>query len=161
VLDRLGQLADELLVQVDEPESERRYRLLEAIRQYGAEKLRAGGEEAALRERNRDWYLMLVERGVPKLRGASHGQWLVRLERELDNLRVALTWSSQQGDAEAGLRLGWALLQFSMVWMVRLTGEREGSHAGPRSFPSIRAVSGHYLAAPGLDEEGLASQRAL
>jgi predicted ATPase len=116
VLDLLGQLADKSLVQVEEEGSEARYRLLETIRQYGAEKLQTVGEEAALRKRHRDWYLAMAEQAEPELQGRAQGEWLDRLEGEHDNLRTALGFDVEQGNAEAGLRLAGALARF---WAVR------------------------------------------
>jgi predicted ATPase/Tfp pilus assembly protein PilF len=116
VLDRLGQLVDKSLVQVDEPGSEGRYRMAETVRQYGLVKLRAAGEEAALRERHRDWYLALAEQAEPELEGPRQAEWLARLEAEHDNLRAALAWCVGRSEAVAGARLGWALGRF---WYVR------------------------------------------
>jgi hypothetical protein len=112
VLDVIGRLVDRSLVAVETLDGARRYRLLETIRQYAEENLRASGEGFVLRERHRDWYLRLFDAAFPELNGRCHGQWMSRLSAEHDNLRVALascrldphTW-------EFGLRLaanlGW------------------------------------------------------
>jgi predicted ATPase/DNA-binding SARP family transcriptional activator len=116
VLDLLGQLVDRSLVQVEAARSRMRYRLLETIRQYGAEKLRASGAEAALRCRHRDWCLALAEQAELELRGEGQGEWLTRLEEEHDNLQAALTGCIERADVESGLRLGGALVRF---WEMR------------------------------------------
>jgi predicted ATPase/DNA-binding SARP family transcriptional activator len=116
VLDLLGQLVDKSLVLVEEGEGEARYRLLETIRQYGAEKLRESGEGSDLRTRHRDWFLHLVERAELAMKGPDQREWLDRLETEHDNLRAALTWSLENGEAPACLRLGGSLGRF---WAVR------------------------------------------
>jgi predicted ATPase/class 3 adenylate cyclase len=115
VLELLGLLVDKSLVLVEEA-PEPRYRLLETIRQYALEHLRRSGEEAATRQRHRDWFLSLAEQAEPRLTGPEQAEWLERLEREHENLRAALDWSAEAGDGAAGLRLARALWQF---WWVR------------------------------------------
>ena len=93
-----------------------RYRLLETIRQYAAEKLEHSGGTAAVRTRHRDWYAGFAEAAEPDLRGPHQAAWFDRLEREHDNLRVALEWCRTTEDASTGLRLAGALSRF---WYVR------------------------------------------
>jgi predicted ATPase/transcriptional regulator with XRE-family HTH domain len=112
VLDLLAGLADKSLVVVEELEPAARYGFLETIRQYAAERLGNAGEEWALRDRHRDWFLALAERAEPELVGPEQVAWLDRLEADHDNLRAALLWCLQRPDAESGLRFGWALWRF-------------------------------------------------
>jgi predicted ATPase/class 3 adenylate cyclase/Tfp pilus assembly protein PilF len=116
VLDLLTQLVDKSLILVDDQARVPRYHLQETIREYGREYLSGSGEEAVLRERHRDWYLQLAEQAEPQFQGSEQAIWLNRLETEHDNLRAALGWCVEQGEAEAGLRLGAALGPF---WSVR------------------------------------------
>jgi non-specific serine/threonine protein kinase len=111
-LDALGRLVDRSLVLADSQQGRARYRLLETIRQYGLERLRERGEEPALRARHCDWFLALAERAGPALRGPEQAAWVERLELEHDNLRAALKWAVEAGDAERGLRLAGALWRF-------------------------------------------------
>ena len=90
VLDRLTSLADKSLVSADEAGGEVRYRLIETLRQYAAEKLVEAGEDAELRDRHLAWYLGLAERAEPELIGSEQVVWLDRLETEHENLRAAL-----------------------------------------------------------------------
>jgi predicted ATPase/class 3 adenylate cyclase len=119
ILDLLSQLVDKSLVLVDEGERESRYRLLETIRQYGAEKLRVEGGEAEaveLATRHRDWFLAFAVEADRGLHGPEQAEWLDRLESEHDNLRAALRWSIERQEVEAGLRLGASLWRF---WSIR------------------------------------------
>src|SRR5215207_129980 len=110
VLDLLSELVDKSLVVARErQESGVRYRMLEPIRQYAREKLEEGGEGEEARRRHATFFLALAEEAEPRLRGPEDVEWLERLETEHDNLRVALSWTLERGDAELALRLGGAL----------------------------------------------------
>jgi predicted ATPase/DNA-binding CsgD family transcriptional regulator len=117
VLDLLTHLVDKSLVLVikrggGSRSEEARYRLLETIRQYASEKLDESGEKAALRSRYAGFFLALAEEAEPNLLGPEQAAWVERLEREYDNLRAALGWLREEGEAERSLRLGGALWRF-------------------------------------------------
>jgi predicted ATPase/DNA-binding CsgD family transcriptional regulator len=117
VLELLSGLVDKSLVMVEQKGSqERRYRLLETVRQYGLEKLRISGEEPALGTGHLAWYLALAEEVQPYLWGATEAASLARLQAEQDNWRAALQWSLENGKAEESLRLAAALAWY---WYVR------------------------------------------
>ena len=117
VFDRLAALVDKSLVQADD-EASGRYRLLDTVRDYAASKLLARSQTAAsaLRAAHRDHYLALAEAAAPHLIGHGQTEWLDRLELEFDNLRAAISYSLQDHDPAAGLRLGRALCYF---WLYR------------------------------------------
>jgi non-specific serine/threonine protein kinase len=113
ILDLLSQLVDKSLVLVTEQVGEEaRYRLLETVRQYGWEKLSESGEAAEARERHAVFFLDLAERVEPAIMGPGQETWVERLEQEHDNLRAALGWLRDEGEAERGLRLAGALGRF-------------------------------------------------
>ena len=115
VLDQLAALVGKSLVQADETRGATRYRLLETVRDYAAERLagRAGSEVARTRAAHRDHYLSLVETAGVRLRGPDEAGWLDRLEAEFDNIRAALAFSLADPDsAEPGLRLAAGLHWF-------------------------------------------------
>ncbi|MDF2758247.1 MAG: transcriptional regulator, LuxR family [Thermomicrobiales bacterium] len=91
---------------------EPRFTLLETIREFGREQLAAHDELEVIREAQAAWCLTLAEAAEPHLGGPEQSAWLSRLETEHDNLRAALTWWYEQGDAPHGLRLATALLRF-------------------------------------------------
>jgi non-specific serine/threonine protein kinase len=154
VLDLLTRLVDRSLVLVEQREAEARYRFLETIRQYGAEKLHAADEETGLRDRHRDWFLALAEAAEPGVRGPDQERWLSLLEREHDNLRAALRWShARAAEPDLELRLAGALWWF---WFVR--GYWTEGHAwleavltrpGPASVTRVRALNAAALLAQG------------
>jgi tetratricopeptide (TPR) repeat protein len=112
MLDLLSRLVDKSLVVVQERGGEARYRLLETVRQYGREKLLESGEVGTVRRRHASFFLALAEEVEPKINDTDRGPWLAYLEAEHDNLRAALRWSAETGEAETGLRLAGALWQF-------------------------------------------------
>jgi predicted ATPase/DNA-binding XRE family transcriptional regulator len=102
----LGGLVEQSLVVAETtPEGGTRYRMLEPVRQYAMGRLRESGEADEARRRHAGYYLALAERARPKLRGRDEGVWLDRLEAELGNLRAAIGWPLEAGDAEIALRL--------------------------------------------------------
>lgn len=113
----MASLVDRSLIVHVERAGRSHYAMLESIRQYGAERLRASGEEPRIRTRHRDYYLALAEEAAPQLAGQTQSIWLARLEREHDNLRAALAWSrEEEAGAIAQLRMAGALGRF---WLAR------------------------------------------
>ena len=151
VLDRLAALVDKSLVQADETQGSTRYRLLETVRHYAAERLaqRAGAELDETRAAHRDYYLALVETAGAHLRGPDEAVWLDRLEAEFDNIRAALAFSlADPGTAEPGLRLAAGLRWF--CYMRGHGGEvLEGAQRPARTTRRLRA----HRPGPGPDRE--------
>jgi non-specific serine/threonine protein kinase len=86
--------------------------MLETIRDYALERLRATGEEQSVQRRHAAYYLRLAEAVEPELVGAQQVIWLKRLEQEHDNLGAALEWALEHGAVELAIRLGGALWRF-------------------------------------------------
>lgn len=120
VLDLLARLVDSsLLVMTDSApgtEGGPRYRMLESVAAYAAERLAESGELAALQRTHRAYYTALAERAEPHLRGHGQRLWLRRLDAENANLRAALDSAVRAGDAESALRLVNALAWY---WHLR------------------------------------------
>ena len=93
VLDLLAVLvARSLVVADDTPSGDRRYRLLETVRQYAEERI-DGGERNELHARHSRYYADFVERAATGLRGPDQLQWQLNANAELENLRIALAWA--------------------------------------------------------------------
>jgi predicted ATPase/DNA-binding CsgD family transcriptional regulator len=104
LFDTLGRLVEKSIVLCEQ--DGRRYRMLDTIREYGAEQLAALGEQDELRRRHRDHYLGLAERAAAGSLTAEQVGWLIRLRQETPNLRIALDYSyACPGHEAAGLRL--------------------------------------------------------
>jgi predicted ATPase len=111
----LSRLIDKSLVHVEEGRGDHRYRLLETVRQYAAERLEEAGESDAFARRHRDWYVELAESDPTPLGDFPARDRLRRLDLERDNLRAALA-SALADDPQVALRLAVALWRF---WLMR------------------------------------------
>ena len=116
VLELLGVLVEHSLVFAEVGGGSARYGMLEPVRQYALGRLEESGEAEGAGRRHADFYLALAEAAEPELKGAGQTEWLGRLEREHDNLRAALSWLLERGDAEAGAHFGYSLYVF---WWIR------------------------------------------
>ena len=86
-----------------------RFTMLETIRDYVVERLRADGREHELRDLHTTYVVDLAERAEPELLGGDQADWLRRLAAEHENLRAALAWTVGAGDQARLLRLASAL----------------------------------------------------
>ena len=112
IAEHVAALVDKSLIQVDRGEGATRYRMLESIRDYAAEKLdEAGGSESA-QLAHRDYYRAFAEAAGPRLNGADASSWLERVEADYANMRAALTSRLGNGDPAPGLRIAVALQRF-------------------------------------------------
>ncbi len=116
VLSALGVLVEHSLVRQEGVGGEPRFRMLETIRQFAAEQLSSGGEESEVRRRHALAFLELAEKAAPHLIAWDQKRWLDRLELDHDNLRSALTWAVDQGEANLAMKLAFAMWRF---WQVR------------------------------------------
>ena len=92
--------------------------MLETLREFGLEKLEQAGEDAEIRRRHAAFFVAFSEQGYPNHFGPFTGidHRLQQLEDEQPNLRAALDFMADTGDAEGVLRLAGALALF---WLRR------------------------------------------
>jgi predicted ATPase/DNA-binding SARP family transcriptional activator len=117
-LETVAQLVDKSLVVAEHGRAGgTRYRLLETIHEYAAERLAAVPEEAAAAAaRHTAFFRDLAVTTDPKLRGADQLYWLEVLETELDNIRAALHRAVSARNEADGLALVMAMGWF---WWLR------------------------------------------
>ncbi|WP_063843037.1 BTAD domain-containing putative transcriptional regulator [Sphaerimonospora mesophila] len=108
----LASLVEKSLVEA----ADGRYRMLETIRAFCAERLTEAGENESMRRAHVAYFLDLAETAEPHLRRAEQLEWLDRLDGEHDNLHAALRRATEDGDIERALRLLSALTGF---WLLR------------------------------------------
>jgi len=116
VLDPLAGLVAKSLVLADTAGTQARYRTLETIRVYAAQRLADAGEEPRIRARHADWCVALAEEAEPELTGPDQVAWLEHLDVEQDNLRAGLGWALREGQAVESLRLAGSL---TLYWRIR------------------------------------------
>ncbi|WP_331752725.1 LuxR C-terminal-related transcriptional regulator [Streptomyces anthocyanicus] len=105
VLDFLGALVDKSVVQRVEGVVEYRYRLLDTIREFGAEQLEQSGRTQEYARRHQDFFLRMAERAGGEWLGDQQVEWGGRLAADFDNFRVAMDFAVAHPADEAALRL--------------------------------------------------------
>ncbi|MDQ2732668.1 MAG: NB-ARC domain-containing protein, partial [Armatimonadota bacterium] len=90
-LSLLSGLLRKSLVIAEEGPSGLRYRMLQTIGEYAAERLRGSGERDAIALRHQRFFAALAEMAETQLGGPEGAIWLRRLDREVENFRAALT----------------------------------------------------------------------
>ncbi|GAB3980385.1 AfsR/SARP family transcriptional regulator [Plantactinospora veratri] len=144
LLDVLSSLVDKSLVEAGGG----RFRMLETVRAFGAERLVEAGEAEELRRAHAGYFLELARTADLRLRGADQLDWLRRLDGDRDDLHAALRRAMAAGDVATALELVAAL---SFYWWLRgLRGEGAALAAqlveqlggdpppnSPRSTPSV------------------------
>ncbi len=114
-LSTIAALVDASLVQVETTgDGLPRYRLLEVIREYAVEQLRAAGEEEDAKLRHAEYYAALAEEA--ERFGSGQGSREAHLERESANGRAALDFAYERGEGTLGLRLA---MWFGSFWIRR------------------------------------------
>ena len=111
--DLVARLVEASLIVPEEREGETRYRLLETVRQYAAERLETNGETVAVQRRHADHFLTVAESA--ETRGAGQLRGLRQLDADIDNMRAAAEFSIASG-VDTEIRLAAALWPY---WHVR------------------------------------------
>jgi predicted ATPase len=116
-LDALGSLVDKSLV-VAAPSGDEgmRYRLLETVAEYAGERLDEAGARAETERAHLTYYRELARTTDPLLRGPGQLTAIRRLEREGENIRLALTHAVAAGDEQEALCL---VLSMCWYWQMR------------------------------------------
>ena len=145
VTDLLGSLVDKSLVVAEPVGGAVRYRLLETIREFAAERLAEAddNEAAAVVAAHSQHFLAVAEAAASHLTGPDQGRWFARLDADQANLRRAAEHAVSYPDGTARvLRYGAALRRY---WMARARNEevlrmlmpvfdRPDARADPRLF---------------------------
>ncbi len=117
VLEGVASLVDQsLLVRREGPGGEHRFGMLETIREFGLEQLEASGEADAVHRAHAAFFRDRAEAARSAVYGRQQVLELDRLDADLDNLRAAMTWALERGEAGTCLAIAEPLLVF---WFMR------------------------------------------
>ena len=122
----------------------RRLSMLETIREYALEKLDEDPGADMLRERLVLWCLTLAGEAAPRLRTRDRPASLARLDREMPNLRTALSWVIDGGRRDDALRLVAELgpyWSYSFRWQEGLRWTEAALERAGDAPPPLRAAA--------------------
>jgi predicted ATPase/DNA-binding SARP family transcriptional activator len=115
VVDTVTRLVDRSLVSVDDAAGGAvRYRLLDSIRAYAADRLREAGQAQVARAAHAAWYAGLAAWCDARVRGDRQPECLAVARAERANVDAALAWCAGQ-DPALGARIG---IGFGWTWVV-------------------------------------------
>jgi hypothetical protein len=167
VLDLVARLVTKSLVLVEADDGEeRRYRLLETVRDYARERSVAHGGYQGGQRRHFEFVFDAFRDSEPVLRGPQQDRQLRLLRREQENVRAALTWSLSSppfvgGALELVGALFWywtkcGLLSEGREWIERVLSAAPGAPPSSRAraligLAHVRYFQGHEIQ-PQVDE---------
>ncbi|MEW2622012.1 BTAD domain-containing putative transcriptional regulator [Streptomyces sp. NPDC048106] len=124
-LDALGSLVDKsLVVAAPSADGTMRYRLLETVAEYAAERLVETGRRAEAERAHLTYYRELARATDPLLRGPGQRAAIARFQAEYENLRTALRHAVAARDEQEGL-----CLVLSLVWFWQMRDQRMEARA--------------------------------
>ncbi len=141
-LDLLASLVDKSLLQQTAGPTGRRFVMLETIREYGQERLAAGGEEEEARRWHAAWCLAMAQRTASADLRRAVPAAVREVVAEHDNLRAALSWLREH-DPPAGLELAVQLYPFwfsegmlreAMYWLEATLARADAAPADLRAI---------------------------
>jgi len=144
--DLLASLIDKSLLQpVD---GGRRMRMLETIREYGAERLAERGELGAMRERHAHHFAAVLAEALPQLITAGQLPWFALLAAERENVLAAMRYRCDAGDAQAALTIAVGLATYAMMLgnHAEISTWMSDALAVPGGDPDLRTVARALLA---------------
>jgi predicted ATPase/DNA-binding CsgD family transcriptional regulator len=102
----LGALVDQhLLIRLESAADDPRLGMLETIREFALDCLAESGEMERIRRAHAEYFARLAETAEPVLTSGKRQPWLMRLDAEQANIRVALEWALEHDSAEGGFRI--------------------------------------------------------
>ncbi|MEU7026836.1 BTAD domain-containing putative transcriptional regulator [Streptomyces sp. NPDC046275] len=157
----LGSLVEKsLVVAAPAEDGEMRYRLLETIHEYAAERAAETPELLVAAEAaHTAHFTAFAETADPLLRSGEQLPWIARIERDLDNIRAALHRTVVTAPDEAAafrlvLAMGWFwwLRNYrpeAMTWVERILslGEDPADPDDPRFWPRMQVRMLHFFLA--------------
>jgi non-specific serine/threonine protein kinase len=94
-----------LLIRLEDDPGETRLGMLETVREFALDCLADSGEVKRIRDAHADYFACLAETAEPVLNSGERRRWLMRLDAEQANIRVALEYALEHDSAELGFRI--------------------------------------------------------
>lgn len=117
VVDVLDGLIDKSILRRVERDGSVGYRMLETVREYGQDRLRAADDLGRWQRRHRDYYVELTNRFAGAWLGPDQADWARRLDREHSNVRLALDFCAREPEeAVTGIEIAYAVKEY---WVLR------------------------------------------
>ena len=162
VLDGMSSLLDKNLIYlIDDAGAERRFGMLETVREFAHERLDSSGDRDAARHAHAAYSLVLAEEVGLQKTSTELADWFARCDAERDNHRAALAHLIETQNTTWALRLGVALYRYwehreylaeGRTWLeaiLELPGDAEASTAtrvGALSYVAAMALVRAILA---------------
>ena len=174
-LDGITSLVDKsLIISKEQADGEMRFRMLEVVREFALEALRAHADADAVCRSHAEYFLALGAEAEKHLKKEDSVVWLNRLEEEHDNLRAALRWSLKNeprlaAQLASSIRLFWFLhshLAEGRGWLEAALEKVRGDASVPARFSLLNVLGtlarfqGDYKAARRAYEELMAEGSA-
>jgi predicted ATPase/DNA-binding CsgD family transcriptional regulator len=172
ILDVIAALVDKSLIQLEPVGPSVRYRLLETVRRYAAERLRERGsdDEQATRGRHATVFLRLAESAAQRLGGPEEDGWRDRLEADNANLSASFHYLAGRPDrGDDLLKLAETLYRYSVtrgaisehLGMLRLALDHSAAQQPTAARArALLATASALVRVGGSRREGLELQRA-
>ena len=177
ILDGLSSLVDQSLIRRSElGEDDPRFSMLETIREFGQEQLEVRGERDLVCRRHAEYFLDLAVEAEPHLIAEDQGKWLDICDREHANIRAALRWAIDAGEADRAQEPAGALWRFwqqrghqeeGRAWLEEILDRTSGPTPSPGRAKAMIGAGGLAWwqqdrdAARGFYEGALALEREL
>jgi predicted ATPase/DNA-binding XRE family transcriptional regulator len=171
----VGLIEQSLLQALPDAGDEPRYQMLETVREFGLGRLIEAGEAEGVRERHARYFLGLADRRAQGIQIFMGTDSLRSVVTEQDNVRLALAWFDEQGDADAllgltttlyGLWLALGLYRGGLLWLDRVLQQSGPAASVARAQALVEAgilsiYQGDYARAAAFDAEATRVARAL
>ena len=113
----LEMLVDKNLLRQSGPDVEEpRFWQLQTLQEYGHERLEQSQELETIQAAHARYYLAWTKKIAPFLTGSLQAEWLERLDRDYENVRIALEWIIANADGESALQM---CLSIRIFWEIR------------------------------------------
>ena len=147
MLDGIAALIDSSLLVQLVGTSPPRYGMLETVREFAEETLRASGEQETLQDRHLHAMLTMAEAANDALEGPERSTWEQRLRVEQENLRAAIQRAIARQQGELALRLSTELWDYWTSHDARAEGRRwlEQSVALANNAPARQRSRAYHI----------------